>query len=89
VLNSTYQIALTEDSKYLVSFLYNLTTPRFRYSDELDMIGQTAADVSMASSDVKITAYGEAKQRVYKSLGANLPYNAGLRISVLKDIYTA
>jgi hypothetical protein len=53
------------------------------------MIGQTAADVSMASSDVKITAYGEAKQRVYKSLGANLPYNAGLRISVLKDIYTA
>lgn len=89
VLNTTHQIALTEDSKYLVSFLYNLTTPRFRYSDELDMIGQTAADVSMASSDVKITAYGEAKQRVYKSLGANLPYNAGLRISVLKDIYTA
>jgi hypothetical protein len=89
VLNTTHQIALTEDSKYLVSFLYNLTTPRFRYSDELDLVGQTAADVSMASSDVKLTAYGESKQRVYKSLGANLPYNAGLRISVLKDIYTA
>ena len=87
VLNSTNQIALTEDSKYLVSFLYNLTTPRFRYSDELDMIGQTAGDVSMASSDIKITAYGEATQRVYKSLAANLPYNAGLRICVIKDIY--
>lgn len=87
LLNTTHQIALTEDSKYLVSFLYNLTTPRFRYSDELDLIGQTAADVSMASSDVKITAYGEAKQRVYKSLAANLPYNAGLRICVIKDIY--
>lgn len=89
VLNTTHQIALTEDSKYLVSFLYNLTTPRFRYSDELDLVGQTAADVSMASSDVKLLAYGESKQRIYKSLGANLPYNAGLRISVLKDIYTA
>lgn len=89
LLNTTAQIALTEDSKYLVSFLYNLTTPRFRYSDELDLIGQTAADVSMASSDVKITAYGEATPRVYKALAANLPYNAGLRICVLKDIYTS
>ena len=87
LLNTTHQIALTEDSKYLVSFLYNLTTPRFRYSDELDLLGQTAADVAMASSDVKITAYGEPKQRVYKSLAANLPYNAGLRVCVLKDIY--
>lgn len=89
LLNTTAQIALTEDSKYLVSFLYNLTTPRFRYSDELDLIGQTAADVAMASSDVKITAYNEPTQRVYKSLAANLPYNAGLRICVLKDIYVS
>lgn len=89
IINATNQIALTEDSKYLVSFLYNLTTPRFRYSDELDMIGQTAGDVSMASSDVTITAYGEATRRVYKSLAANLPYNAGLRICVIKDIYTS
>ena len=89
ILNTTHQIALTEDSKYLVSFLYNLTTPRFRYSDELDMVGQTAGDVSMASSDIKITAYSEATQRVYKALSANLPYNAGLRVCVIKDIYTA
>lgn len=89
ILNTTQQIALTEDSKYLVSFLYNLTTPRFRYSDELDMLGQTAGDVSMASSDVTITAYGESTRRVYKALSANLPYNAGLRICVIKDVYTA
>lgn len=87
LLNTTDQIALTEDSKYLVSFLYNLTTPRFRYSDELDMIGQTAGDVAMASSDIKIRAYGEDADRTYKSLAANLPYNAGLRICVLKDLY--
>jgi hypothetical protein len=53
------------------------------------MVGQTAGDVSMASSDIKITAYSEATQRVYKALSANLPYNAGLRVCVIKDIYTA
>jgi len=86
VLNTTNQIALTEDSKYLVSFLHNLTTPRFRYSEELDMIGQTSADVCMAGNDVSITAYGESGPRVYRALPANNPYNSGLRICVLRNI---
>lgn len=87
VLNTTEQIALTEDSKYLVSFLYNLTTPRFRYSDELDMIGQTAADVAMSSNNLYLRTYGEPNDRTYRSMGANLPYNMGLRIVVLTDLY--
>jgi hypothetical protein len=86
VINTTNQIALTEDSKYLVSFLHNLTTPRFRYSEELDMIGQTSADVCMAGNDVSITAYGESGPRVYRALPANNPYNSGLRICVLRNI---
>ena len=88
VLNSTNQISLTEDSKYLVSFLHNLTTPRFRYSEELDMIGQTSADVCMAGNDVSITAYGESGPRMYHAMPANNPYNSGLRICVLKNIPT-
>ena len=86
ILNTTNQIALTEDSKYLVSFLHNLTTPRFRYSEELDMIGQTSADVCMAGNDVSITAYGESGPRIYRALPANNPYNSGLRICVLRNI---
>jgi len=86
ILNTTNQIALTEDSKYLVSFLHNLTTPRFRYSEELDMIGQTSADVCMAGNDVSITAYGESGPRTYRALPANNPYNSGLRICVLRNI---
>lgn len=86
VINSSNQISLTEDSKYLVSFLHNLTTPRFRYSEELDIIGQTSADVCMASNEISITAYQESTQRVYKALPANNPYNSGLRIAVLKRI---
>ena len=86
ILNTTNQVALTEDSKYLVSFLHNLSTPRFRYSEELDIIGQTSADVCMAGTDISIAAYNEAGARTYRALPANNPYNTGLRISVLRDI---
>ena len=86
ILNTTYQIALTEDSKYLISFLHNLTTPRFRYSEELDLLGQTSADVCMAGNDISITAYNESTARTYKALPANKPYNTGMRICVLKSM---
>jgi hypothetical protein len=86
ILNTANQVALTEDSKYLVSFLHNLSTPRFRYSEELDMIGQTSADVCMAGTDVSIAAYSESGARTYRALPANNPYNTGLRIAVLRDI---
>lgn len=86
ILNTSNQIALTEDSKYLVSFLHNLTTPRFRYSEELDMLGQTSADVCISGNDLSITAYQESGPRIYKALPANKPYNTGLRIVVLKNI---
>jgi hypothetical protein len=86
IINSTRQIALTEDSKFLISFLHNLTTPRFRYSEELDLIGQTSADVCMATNDISITAYQESGPRTYRAMPANNPYNTGLRVAVLKDI---
>ena len=86
ILNTTNQIALTEDSKFLVSFLHNLTSPRFRYSEELDMLGQTSADVCISGNDLSITAYQESGPRKYKALPSNKPYNTGLRIVVLKDI---
>jgi hypothetical protein len=86
ILNTTNQISLTEDSKYLLGFLNNLTTPRFRYSDELDMIGQTSADVVGQGVELAITAYGQSLPRYYRALPANNKYNTGLRICVIKDI---
>lgn len=86
IINSTNQIALTEESKFLISFLNNLTTPRFRYSEELDLLGQTSADVVMATNDITITAYKESGPRTYRAMPANNQYNTGLRIAVLKDI---
>ncbi len=86
VLNTTNQISLTEDSKYLISFVHNLTSPRFRYSEEIDMIGQTSADVCMAGNDLSITAYNESGPRIYRALPSNNPYNTGLRVVALRDV---
>ena len=86
VINSTNQISLTEDSKYLISLLHDINTPRYRYTEELDMVGQTSADVCMAGNDLSMTAYSESGPRTYHAMPANNPYNSGLRIVALKDI---
>jgi len=86
MINSSNQIALTEDNKYLISFLQNLTTARFRYTEELDMIAQTSADVLIGGVDINITAYQESTPRTYRGLPSNKPYNTGLRLVVLKNI---
>ena len=85
VINSSNQIALTEDSKYMVGFLHNLSTPRFRYSEELDMVGQTSADVCMSSNFISLTTYQESGPRQYRAMPANNKYNSGLRICILTD----
>jgi hypothetical protein len=88
ILNTSNQISLTEDSKYLLSFLTNLTTPRFRYPDELDMLGQTSADVVGQGVEIPITPYGQTLPSTYLALPANNKYNTGMRICVIKDIPT-
>lgn len=83
IFNIANQVALTEDKKYLLTFPHNLTTPRFRYTEELDLIGVTSSDVVMASSEVKFRVYGESDDRVYTALLPSGGFNTGARICVL------
>lgn len=83
IFNSTEQVALTEDKTYLLSFPHNLTTPRFRYTEELDMIGTTSADVVMSGQDIQFKTYGESGPRTYRALPANGALNTGLRMAVI------
>jgi hypothetical protein len=83
IFNSVEQVSLTEDKTYLLSFPHNLTTPRFRYTEELDMIGTTSSDVVMSGQDIQFKTYGELGPRTYRALPANGPLNTGLRIAVL------
>lgn len=83
IFNSSEQIALTEDKTYLLSFPHNLTTPRYRYTEELDMIGTTSSDVVMSGQDIQFITYGELGPRTYRALPANGALNTGLRLAVI------
>ena len=83
IFNSVEQVSLTEDKTYLLSFPHNLTTPRYRYTEELDMIGTTSSDVVMSGQDIQFKTYGEVGPRTYRALPANGPLNTGLRLAVL------
>ncbi len=83
IFNVVNQVALTEDKKYLLTFPHNLTTPRFRYTEELDIIGITSSDVVMASSMVEFSTYGESRPRQYVALPPSGANNTGARICVL------
>jgi hypothetical protein len=91
LFNPQNQISLTEDKKYLVSFPHNISTPRFRYTEELDLIGLTSSDVLMAGQVITINTYGETTgtppvitAREYIALPPSGRYNTGLRICVVK-----
>jgi len=84
LFNPENQISLTEDKKYLVSFPHNLSTPRFRYTEELDLIGLTSSDVLMSGQVITISTYSEGTDRTYLALPPSGKYNTGLRICVVK-----
>lgn len=82
ILNKECQISITEDKKYVISFMNNLNTPRFRYTEELDLIGIVSADVIMDSTNAVVSVYGA--DRTYHALPANQSYNSGMRVLFLR-----
>jgi hypothetical protein len=63
-----------------------LNTQRYAYTDELDLIGYTSADVISQDSDVPVTVYGESSPRKYKAMKTSGPNNTGFRILVLTEV---
>jgi hypothetical protein len=84
LINSQNQVSITEDKKYLVSFVNNLNTPRFRYTEELDMIGIISADVVMESIPLTLSAYGA--NRIYTALPGDQDFNTGVRVLALTSL---
>jgi hypothetical protein len=83
IINVKPQVAITENNRYVITFPNGLNTPRYMYTEELDMVAYTSADVVGQYSDVPITVYGEATARTYKALLANAKNNTGMRILFL------
>lgn len=85
IINNVNQVAIRENGKYLLQFPNGLNTARYAYTEELDMLAFTSADVVSQFSDVKLQPYGEGTPRNYKALSANQPYNTGMRVLLVTD----
>lgn len=85
IINDENQVSINEDSKYVVTCPNGLNTPRYVYTEELDMIGYTSADVVSEYSDVPLRLYSETADRIYKAMKANGDNNTGMRILMLKQ----
>jgi hypothetical protein len=83
IINAEEQIAIAKGNKYLVNFLNGINTDRYAYTEELDLLGYTSADVIAENTEIPVTAYGEAEPRIYRAMKANGPNNTKMRIMML------
>lgn len=85
ILNGQDQVAIAKGNKYLVTFPNRLNTDRYAYTEELDMIAYTSADVIAEMSEIPVTVYGESTPRIYRALKANGANNTKMRLLFLVE----
>ena len=86
VLNPYQQQSLTENGEYVITFLNNLNSSRFKYSDELDMLGTVSSDVVGGGSDVTVSVYSEEQKRSYHALWSSGSFGTKMRVMVVGAI---
>lgn len=96
IINPFDQQSLTDNSQYVITFLSKLNTTRFKYPDELDMIGTVSSDVIGAGTEATVRVYTEVNgsaasiSRVYRALPPNGPFGTGMRVvSLSKFVLTS
>ena len=80
IMNELKQVSIDENKNYTLTFPNKLNTPRYAYTDELDLLAYISADVISEGTEVSITVYNEETPRKYLALNANSEYNTGMRI---------
>lgn len=88
MLNPYQQQSLTETGEFIVTFINAITTTRFRYADELDMLGTVSARVVGAGTRIIVRVYDETYNdkpmyREYTALYATERNGNGMRLMVL------
>lgn len=86
VINPYQQQSLTENGEYVITFLNNLNSSRFKYADELDMIGTVSSDVVGGGSSIDVNVYSEVDRRQYHALWSSGTFGTKMRIMVVNDI---
>lgn len=88
VINPYQQQSLTENGEYVITFLNNLNSSRFKYADELDMLGTVSSDVVGGGSQINVSVYSEEQKRAYHALWSSGSFGTKMRIMVLADVPT-
>lgn len=83
IINDQQQVAIAENNTYVTTFPSRLNTGRYAYTNVLDLICTTSADVVANFTQVPITVFGEASPRTYTAMTANGNYNTNMRVLVL------
>lgn len=83
IFNPLQQQSVTEQGEFVVTFLNNLSTARYRYGDEMDLIGTVGAEVAGAGTNIEVKVYNDASTRTYTAMYANRQYGNGMRIMML------
>jgi hypothetical protein len=83
IINSQEQVAIKRGNKYLVTFPNRLNTDRYAYTEELDMLAYTSADVIGEETEIPVRIYGEVEDRLYRAMKSNGPNNTKMRLLVL------
>lgn len=92
MINPYQQQSLTEDGEFIVTFINAISTPRFRYADELDMVGTVSAKVIGAGTSIVVRVYDETDDgtptgvpvyREYTALYSTERHGNGMRLMVL------
>ena len=87
IINPWPQQSVTEQGEFVVTFLNNLSTSRFRYGDELDLIGTVGAEVVGSGTNINVKVYNDSYTRTYTAFFANRQYGNGMRIMVLTSAH--
>ena len=85
IINNKEQVAVGEDEKFIIHFPNGLSTQRYGYPHELDMIAYTSADAVSQNNEIELTFYGESTPRKYVGLGANASFNRGMRMLMITE----
>ena len=95
MLNPYQQQSLTETGEFIVTFLNSINTSRYRYADELDMLGTVSARVIGAGTTITVRVYDETDDgtptgnpvyRQYTALYSSERYGVGMRLMVLTRV---
>jgi hypothetical protein len=89
IINVMQQVSISENNDLTMNMIKGLSTQRYSYPHELDMITYISADVVSQFAEVEVNVYNEMNgndphKRVYKALKANRRDNKGMRLMFLK-----